>query len=59
MIMEQKLAEYKDFFSEDFPTFNFMHLPEDGIIQVIDSCLNAGKDVYALGYVKDDEDISY
>ena len=58
-MLEKKLAEYEDFFGESFPTFNFMHFSEAEIEDSVDSCLNSGKDVYELGYAKDDEDLQY
>lgn len=57
--LEKKLAEYEDFFGESFPTFNFMHLSEDEIADIVESCLDSGKDAYELGYAKDDEDLQY
>lgn len=54
-----KMDEYEKQFGESFPTFNFVHLSEKEIGQIIDSCLKAGKDAYELGYVEDDMDVKY
>lgn len=58
-MLDERLKMYEDAFGESFPTFNFMHMNDDQIGQIIDSCLSAGKDAYELGYVKDDPDIKY
>lgn len=57
--LEIKLKLYEDTFGESFPTFNFTHLSFDEIGQIVDSCLDAGKDAYELGYAKDDIEIKY
>ena len=53
------LLKYYDTFGESFPTFNFMLLSEDGLADIVESCLDSGKDAYELGYAKDDEDLQY
>lgn len=55
----EKLQDYLELFGESFPTFNFTHISEKEMEEIIDSCLKTGKDVYELGYVKDDIDVKY
>lgn len=57
--LEEKLNEYSELFGESFPTFNFMHMSSKEIENVIDSCLEAGQDVYEMGYVEENEDVKY
>lgn len=57
--LEIKLKMYEEAFGESFPTFNFTYLDEEQIGQIIDSCLDAEKDVYEMGYASDDMNIKY
>lgn len=57
--LEKKMQEYEELFGDSFPSFNFMHLDPEGIIKIIDDCLEEGKDVYELGYIDDDDDVKY
>ncbi len=54
-----KMKEYESFFKTSFPSFCFMHLPPEKIVDVIDECLEKEKDVYDLGFVSDDKDLNY
>ena len=61
--MSEKLKKayeaYKDTFSEDFPTVPFAETREDTeIIEMIEECIEAGKDVYDIGYL-DLENVMY
>ena len=53
------MEKYEKRFGDMFPTFCFMHLSPDQMIDVIDRCLEAGKDVYEMGILKDDHEVNY
>lgn len=58
--MDKKLQAYVDRFGEGFPMMPLAWGREySEVIQIIDECLEKGKDVYELGYVTDDEDTLY
>jgi hypothetical protein len=59
-MMEEYLDKYYNEFGEAFPTMPLMWgRTEKEVIQIIKRCLSEHKDVYALGYVKDDNEIMY
>lgn len=59
-MLEEKLNQYEKAFDEGFPTYPLMlSKTDDEIIEVIDKCLDSGKDVYELGILKDDHDAKY
>lgn len=59
-MLEEKLKMYEDAFGDCFPTFCFMSYGDDEIIKIIDSCLDAEKDVYEMGYLKEaNMDVKY
>ncbi len=50
---------YKETFNDDFPTIPLAEsLTEEEIVEMIDECVEAKKDVYDLGYLSLD-DIMY
>lgn len=58
--LEKKMDEYAEMFDDGFPTIPLATgRTEKELIEIIDKCLKEKKDVYELGYVKDDEDIYY
>lgn len=58
--LEEKMNQYEDAFGESFPTYPLMLTrTDDEIIAIIDRCLDAGKDVYEMGILKDDPDVKY
>lgn len=57
--LKMKMDEYESLFNDSFPTFCFMHLSPEGMIEVIDRCLNAEKDVYEMGILQDDHEVNY
>lgn len=58
--LEEKLNMYEKEFGESFPTYPLMMTRSDEeIIAIIDMCLDADKDVYAMGILKDDYDVKY
>lgn len=60
MNLDEKLKEYADTFGEGFPTIPLAWGRTDKeTIAIIDKCLKAGKDAYALGLLSDDEDVQY
>lgn len=58
-MLDEKLNLYEKTFGDFFPTFMFMHLTEEEMCKVIDSCLDEDKDVYTMGFLKDDYDMKY
>lgn len=55
-----KMKEYDKRFKDTFPTIPLAWgRSDEEIIEIIDKCLEEGKDVYELGYVEDDPDIKY
>lgn len=60
MDLEAKMEQYEKAFGESFPTYPLMLTRTDEeIIDIIDQCLKAGKDVYELGILMDDPDVKY
>lgn len=56
----KKMDEYCERFGDGFPTIPLAWgRSDEEIIEIIDKCLEEGKDVYELGYVEDDLDIQY
>lgn len=53
------MEEYESFFGDAFPTFCFTYLSTDEMIQIIDECLEAEKDVYEMGYLKNNLNVKY
>lgn len=58
--LDKKLAEYADAFDDGFPmvTFGEGRTPEE-IADIIDRCLKAKKDVYAIGLMSLKDGIQY
>lgn len=61
--MSEKLKKtyelYKNTFGEDFPTVPLAETREDEeIIEMIEECVEAGKNVYDIGYL-DLDDVMY
>lgn len=58
-MFEAKLNEYEKLFG-DFPTYPLMLTrTEEQAIEMINSCIKNGKDVYQMGYMEDNPDILY
>lgn len=58
--IDDLMFEYVKKFGDGFPSFQIMRTrTEDETIEIINECLEKGKDAYELGYVSDDEDIDY
>lgn len=53
------MVKYEDRFDDMFPSFCFMHLSPDEMVEVIKQCLEAGKDVYEMGFLTDDNNVKY
>lgn len=57
--LQKALDEYKKKFNDDFPTIPFVgNRPDEEVIEIIDECIEANKDVYDLSYLQLD-DIEY
>lgn len=58
--LDKKLAEYAETFDDGFPMVTFAdgRTPEE-IADVIDKCLKANKDVYALGLLTLKDGVQY
>lgn len=49
--LQKALEQYKKKFNDDFPTIPFYNKEDEEIIDIIDECIEANKDVYDLGYL--------
>lgn len=59
-MIDEKIMEYAERFGEGFPMIPLAWGRSDAeVIAIIDECLKKGKDVYELGYVKDEDDFDY
>ena len=59
-MFEAKLNEYEKLFGDQFPTYPLMLTrTEEQVIEMIDTCINNGKDVYQMGYLEDNSNILY
>lgn len=59
-MIDEKMMEYAKRFDDGFPMIPLgWGRTEQEVIEIIDECLKKGKDVYELGYVKDDLDVIY
>ena len=56
--LEKAFERYKKNFDDDFPTIPFDSKKDEEIIDIIDECIEANKDVYDIGYLSLD-DIMY
>jgi hypothetical protein len=56
--LEKAFERYKKKFDDDFPTIPFDSRKDEEIIDIIDECIEANKDVYDIGYLSLD-DIMY
>lgn len=60
MELDEYLQKYIDAFGEGFPMYQLGRGRTDSeTVEVIKSCLDAGKSAYGMGLVTDDEDIEY
>ena len=58
--LQEKMKKYLETFYEGFPTYPLAWgRSDDEVIEIIDNCLRKKKDVYELGYVKDDDEVFY
>ena len=57
---EERLQMYEKTFGESFPTYPLMlSKTDEEMIEIIDRCLDAEKDVYEMGILKDDSSLKY
>ena len=56
--LQKAYDEYKKKFNDDFPTIPFDSVEDEKIIEIINDCVESGKDVYDIGYLSLD-DIMY
>lgn len=55
-----KLMEYAKKFDEGFPMYQLGRgRTDDEIIEIVNECLEKGKDAYELGLCTDDDDVYY
>lgn len=58
--MDKYLTRYVKAFHSGFPMYQLGRgRSEEEIIEIIKRCLSAGKDVYELGLLRDDDDAQY
>lgn len=59
-MLDNKLDEYEKTFHDSFPTYPLaISKSDEEIIEMIDKCIKEKKDVYEMGYLKDDLSIKY
>lgn len=59
-MIDEKLKQYAERFDDGFPMFQLgMSRSDAEVIEIIDQCLTAGKDVYELGYLSTEPDDLY
>lgn len=60
MTILDSLKAYNDRFSDGFPSIPLLRdNGEEWCMKIIQNCLDTGKDVYEMGYLKDDPDVLY
>ena len=52
--LNKALEAYESHFNDGFPMFAMSAKPINEVIQIIDECIQENKDVYDLGYLKED-----
>ena len=58
--LDNRLIEYTERFGEGFPTVPLAWGRSDAdVVEIIDKCLTAGKNVYDMGYLTLDPDVKY
>lgn len=58
--LDKKMMEYSKRFDDGFPMIPLgWGRTDEQVIEIIDKCLEKGKDAYAMGYVDDDPDVDY
>lgn len=60
MSLIEAMIKYRDMFGSNFPSYQLRRGKDDSeIIELIQSCLKEEKDVYEMGYLKEDPDVEY
>lgn len=55
MTLNEKIQIYENKIGEEFPTYPLvLERTEEEVIDIIDKCLEKGKNVYELKYLKED-----
>lgn len=58
--LDKKMIEYAERFDEGFPAIPLCWgRTDEEVIEIINKCLEEGKDAYEMGYVEDDGDVLY
>lgn len=59
-MLDEKMSEYCKMFGDSFPMMPLGCGRADAeIIEIIDRCIKAKKDVYELGLIDDDDGVEY
>ena len=59
-MIDDKLQEYAEKFGDGFPMIPLAWgRTEEQLIEIINNCLESGKDVYEMGLLQEDDDIDY
>jgi hypothetical protein len=53
------LELYEQTFDDSFPMFSMMTKPPDEVVDIINKCVSAKKDVYDMGYLSLNDDTMY
>lgn len=57
--LDKALELYRKTFNDSFPSFVFITVKTEEVIDIINKCVNAKKDVYDMGYLTLDDDVIY
>lgn len=57
--LEEALKAYEKTFGEAFPMFPMRTTPINEVVDIINKCVSAKKDVYDMGYLSLDKDVLY
>ena len=57
--LDKALELYEQTFDDSFPMFSMMTKPPDEVVDIINKCVSAKKDVYDMGYLSLNDDTMY
>ena len=57
--LDKALELYEQTFDDSFPMFSMVTKPPDEVVDIINKCASAKKDVYDMGYLSLNDDTMY
>lgn len=57
--LDKALELYEQTFDDSFPMFSMMTKPPDEVVDIINKCVSAKKDVYDMAYLSLNDDTMY